>query len=187
MKYHVDFYLLTDPEFPISLLMNVLFAKLHRVFVEIDSHELGVSFPRSQREKSSLGDCLRVHGSVLNLERLMSLNWLTGMHDHLQIEPIKLVPEHSLHCRVQRVQPKSNVDRLRRRYIRRHDVTETEAARLIPDTVEKRVRLPFLQIKSQSTGQHFYLFIEHLTPQEQAVSGEFNSYGLSLTATVPWF
>lgn len=34
MKYHVDFYLLTDPEFPILLLMNVLFAKLHRVFVE---------------------------------------------------------------------------------------------------------------------------------------------------------
>lgn len=186
MKNYADFYLLPDPEFPLSILMNVLFAKLHRVLVEIDSHELGVSFPRVQGEKPFLGDCLRVHGSVMNLERLMALNWLTGMHDHLQTEPIKLVPEHSLHCRVKRVQPKSNVDRLRRRYMKRHGVSE-EAARLIPDTVEKRVRLPFLHIKSQSTEQHFCLFIDHLTPQEQAVSGEFNSYGLSLTATVPWF
>jgi len=187
MKYYVDFFLLPDPEFPTAFLMNVLFAKLHRVFVEIDSRELGVSFPRVQREKPSLGDCLRLHGSFLNLERLLGLNWLTGMHDHLQVEPIKLIPGHSLHCRVQRVQAKSNVDRLRRRYMQRHGISETEAARLIPDTVEKRVLLPFLQIKSQSTGQHFRLFIEHLTPQEQEVSGEFNSYGLSLTATVPCF
>ncbi len=187
MKYYVDFHLLPDPELSVPILMNTLFEKLHRGLVEIDSHELGVSFPNVLCEKPFLGDCMRVHGSMLNLERLMARNWLTGMHDYLQVEPIKLVPEQTLHCRVQRVQPKTNVDRLRRRYMKRHGVTETEAVILIPDTVEKRVRLPFLQIKSQSTGQHFCLFIEHLTPQKQAVRGEFNTYGLSLTATVPWF
>jgi CRISPR-associated endonuclease Csy4 len=47
MKYYVDFFLLPDPEFPSSFLINVLFAKLHRVFVEIDNRELGVSKRRS--------------------------------------------------------------------------------------------------------------------------------------------
>lgn len=187
MKYYMDFYLLPGTEFAVPILMNALFDKLHRAFVEINSRELGISFPHVLREKPFLGDCLRVHGSILSLEHLMAQNWLTGMHDYLQIETIKLVPRHSLHCRVQRVQPKTNVDRLRRRYVKRHGVTEKEAACLIPDTVEKRVNLPFLQIKSQSTGQHFCLFIEHLMPQEQAVNGEFNSYGFSHTATVPWF
>lgn len=187
MDYYVDFYLLPDPEFPVPLLMNALFSKLHRVLFEIGSHELGVSFPRIQQVRPALGDCLRVHGNAENLERLMAQNWLTGMLDHIRLGRIGLVPEHTLHCRVQRVQPKSNVERLRRRHMKRHHVTYEEAARRIPDTAEQRVRLPFLQMKSQSTGRHFFLFIEHLSPQEQAISGEFNSYGLSLTATVPWF
>ena len=187
MDHYVEFRLLSDPEFQASVLMNVLFAKLHRVLVELDSRELAVSFPRFRKKPPSPGDYLRVHGSAENLERLMATNWLTGMRDHLQVKPIESVPVHTLHRRVRRVQPKSNVERLRRRYMRRHGVTKEEVARRIPDTAEQRVHLPFLQIRSLSTGQHFCLFLEHSTTQEQPISGEFNSYGLSLTATVPWF
>ena len=188
MDHYVEFRLLPDPEFQASVLMNVLFAKLHRALVALESRELAVSFPRFRKEPPSPGDCLRVHGSAENLQCLMATNWLTGMRDHLQVKPMELVPAHTLlHCRVRRVQPKSNVERLRRRYMRRHNVTDEEVARRIPDTAEQRVHLPFVQIKSQSTGQHFCLFLEHLAPQEQAISGVFNSYGLSRTATVPWF
>ena len=47
--------------------------------------------------------------------------------------------------------------------------------------------LPFLQVKSASTGQHFRLFVEHGQLQEQSCSGGFSLYGLSATTTIPWF
>jgi CRISPR-associated endonuclease Csy4 len=188
MNRYIDFHLLPDPEFPGSFLMNALFAKLHRFLVELNNRERGVSFPLLQQERPTLGDCLRVHGAAESLEQLLARNWLAGMGDHVQILGIKTVPDQAQqHCRVRRVQPKSNVDRLRRRQMRRHGFTLEEAAMRIPDTAEQYVTLPFLQIKSLSTGQQFRLFIDQSKPVPQAVPGEFNSYGLSLTATVPWF
>ncbi len=51
---------------------------------------------------------------------------------------------------------------------------------------EKMSKLPFINMKSQSTDNKFRLFIEKLD-SENPVAGTFNSYGLSKTATVPWF
>ena len=66
-------------------------------------------------------------------------------------------------------------------------VSLEEAARRIPDEVAQRTDLPFIQLKSSSTGQHFRLFVEHGALQEHATPGAFSLYGLSSTATVPWF
>lgn len=187
MDHYVDICVRPDPEFTDSLLMNALFSKFHRVLVGFDNRDLGVSFPRHNVERPSLGDCLRVHGSVESLQRLMADNWLTGMQDHTAVGAVEPVPENAVHCRLRRVQPKSNADRIRRRHMKRHGATYEEAVQKIPDSVEQRVRLPFIKIKSQSSGKHFRLFIEHMTPLAQPVNGEFNTYGLSRTATVPWF
>lgn len=187
MNYYIEFGLLPDPEFTTSFLMNALFAKLHRVFVELNNRELGVSFPHARHAPIAIGDRLRIHGSDENLERLMAKKWLTGMHDHLQVESIEMIPKQTLHSKIRRIQPKSNVDRLRRRHMKRHNVTYEVAARRIPDTAEQHVSLPYLKIQSQSTGQHFCLFIKQDEPGEIAIGGEFNAYGLSLGATVPWF
>jgi CRISPR-associated endonuclease Csy4 len=43
-----------------------------------------------------------------------------------------------------------------------------------------------LNVGSQSTGHRFRLFAEH-KPAPFPVVGTFNAYGLSSTATVPWF
>lgn len=188
MDSYLDFRLLPDPEFPAPLLMNALFSKLHRALVQMDSRAIGVSFPLMQQQKPSLGQCLRLHGSAGNLERLMEANWLAGMRDHLADTELSSVPDNVRHRRIRRVQPKSNVERLRRRYARRHPgVSQSELAALIPDSVEKRVNLPFLRLKSGSNGHEFCLFLEHLPLQEEPVEGQFNSYGLSSRATVPWF
>ncbi|WP_152482130.1 type I-F CRISPR-associated endoribonuclease Cas6/Csy4, partial [Dickeya sp. DW 0440] len=36
-------------------------------------------------------------------------------------------------------------------------------------------------------GQPFLLFVEHGPLQDTPVAGVFSSYGLSATATIPWF
>jgi len=188
MDHYQDIQILSDPEFPPHMLMSALFAKLHRALVQLGSNVIGVSFPKMNHQKPTLGRLLRLHGTKEALRTLAEQSWLNGMKDHIEVDEMMLVPANVQHCRVKRVQAKSSAERLRRRYCKRHQgSTERDATALIPDGVEEHLSLPYLQIKSESTGQSFRLFIEHQAPQLQATKGEFNSYGLSTQATVPWF
>lgn len=188
MDHYQDIQIRPDPEFPAPMLMNALFAKLHRALVQLQSNNIGVSFPKVNYGAPHLGDRLRLHGSVDALQALQGINWLSGMRDHIETQEIASIPANTQHRRIKRVQVKSSAERLRRRYIKRHAGTSAiEAAELIPDAAEKRVILPFLQLNSESTGQRYYLFIEHQPLQATPVPGEFNAHGLSHQATVPWF
>ena len=60
---------------------------------------------------------------------------------------------------VKRVRAKSNADRIRRRAIKRHMITQKEAFERIPNSVEKKLSLPFVVMGSGSTQQKFRLFI----------------------------
>ncbi len=187
MNHFLEIRLLPDPEFVSNVLMNALFAKLHRGLVELNSSTIGLSFPDQQKKNSTLGGRLRLHGSSDDLQRLMSQNWLTGIRDHISISEQNPVPINVQYRVVRRVQVKSNPERLRRRLMKRKGITEAEACQTIPDSVAKQVKLPFVVIKSQSTGQEFRLFIDHQPIVTEQTNGEFNCYGLSHTATVPWF
>lgn len=185
MDAYLELQLLPDPEFPPAMLMNALFAKLHRALVSHGEGRIGISFP--DVGTGQLGQRLRLHGQAGDLEKLMASNWLQGMRDHLAAFAIRPVPEGASHRRVSRVQAKSSVERLRRRAMHRHQLSPEAAAERIPDSAAKRLSLPYLTLNSQSTGQQFHLFINHQPPQAQATPGEFNAYGLSQTATIPWF
>ncbi|QXP85901.1 type I-F CRISPR-associated endoribonuclease Cas6/Csy4 [Methylococcus sp. Mc7] len=187
MDAYLEIRLLPDPEFAATVLMNALFGKLHRGLVEHGSGCIGVSFPDISNKPRSLGTRLRLHGSAAELEKLMALNWLTGMRDHTEIGEIAAVPADAVQRIVRRVQAKSNPERLRRRLIARRGVSNEQAEQAIPDTAAERLELPYVVLASRSTGQQFRLFVEHRPVQEQAVSGTFSAYGLSATATVPWF
>ncbi len=188
MDHYQDIQILPDPEFQTPMLMNALFAKLHRALVQLGSTVIGVSFPKMDNQKPTLGRLLRLHGTKEALRILGEQRWLNGMRDHIEVDEVMPVPTDAQHCRVKRVQAKSSAERLRRRYCKRHQgTTERDAIAVIPDGVEEHLSLPYLHIKSESTGQSFRLFIEHQAPQPQATKGEFNSYGLSTQATVPWF
>ena len=88
---------------------------------------------------------------------------------------------------VSRRQFKSSPERLMRRHARRHGLSAEEAARQVLDQQGQRSALPFVQLKSSSTGQRFCLFVEHGALQGQECPGSFSAYGLSATATIPWF
>lgn len=185
MDHYVDLNLLPDPEFPIPTLMNALFAKLHRVLVQLNSSDIGVSFPAIAQHH--LGNVLRLHGSKSALEKLMQQSWLTGMRDHTEVGGLLPVPASAGYCRVARVQAKSNAERLRRRYQKRHPNESSDAVKqLMPDSIERRLELPFIRLKSLSSGQDFPLFIRQ-QPAADKQAGLFNTYGLSQSATLPLF
>ncbi|MGV2442369.1 type I-F CRISPR-associated endoribonuclease Cas6/Csy4, partial [Bacillus atrophaeus ATCC 9372] len=81
----------------------------------------------------------------------------------------------------------SSPERLRRRFAKRHQLSEAEARERIPDSAAQMLKLPYLQLRSHSTGQHFRLFLQLGAAQEHPIAGTFNSYGLSQSATLPWF
>jgi CRISPR-associated endonuclease Csy4 len=187
MNHHVDIDVRPDLDFPTHQLLSALYAKLHRALVAQRSNRIGVSFPGFDADALHLGARLRLHGDLAALSSIMEKNWLTGVRDHVAVALPRPVPADSKHRVVRRVQAKSSPDRLRRRLMSRHDYDEREARQRIPDQVATFLKLPFIQLHSASTGQAFPLFIGHGPLLDGPVSGDFNAYGLSHTATVPWF
>lgn len=189
MDYHIEITLLPDPEFQSTTLMGALYNKLHRGLVAMQTNRIAVSFPDYQYEGKSkkLGERIRLHGDKAHLEALMATNWLKGMNDHIEKTDILPVPDDHQHLKVSRVQCKSNVQRLRARRMKRHNETWEQAAKAIPDEVERRLELPYIVMKSGSTGQQFYLFITQSEASEANPDATFNCYGLSQQGTVPGF
>jgi CRISPR-associated endonuclease Csy4 len=187
MDHHIDIDVRPDPEFSVHHLMGALYAKLHRALAAGNSRCIGVSFPDFNSRAPHLGKRLRLHGDFAALAALMSSDWVTGMRDHVTLTLPTHVPETAEHRIVRRIQVKSSPERLRRRLMRRHGLDAQEACRRIPDEVAELANLPYVQLRSTSNGQSFRLFIEHGPTQSHAIAGDFNTYGLSQTATVPWF
>ena len=188
--HYIDITLLPDPEFSQPHLLGALVAKLHRALVQGQTTDIGVSYPQHIGQpltKRTLGSVLRLHGTPHALQRLMEQDWLKGMRDHTQASELRPAPTDAQHRTVHRRQFKTNVDRLRRRRMQRKGETAEQAAAAIPNTVERRPDLPFVQLRSTSTGQPFYLFVDHGPLLPAAVTGAFNTYGLGQEASIPWF
>ena len=186
MTHYIDIHLRRDPEFSAQHLLAALYAKLHRALVQLKSDNIGVSFP-ALNSGPRLGEQLRLFGPVAALDKLVSQDWLTGMRDHVTVGNLVPVPTLVQHRPLRRVQAKSSPERLRRRQMKRHGLTEAQARAQIPDSVVERLDLPFVQLTSASTGQPFRLYLRLGPPQSAMTTGHFNAYGLSATATTPCF
>lgn len=185
MDHYLDIKLMEDPEFSAPILMNALFSKLHRALVEVSQGDIAVSFPALSGK--TLGKQLRIHGCYEVLTRLEQLPWRKGLSDYTQVMEVLPVPASDTHCLVSRVHVQSNLDRLRRRAMKRRSISYEEACLQIPEDKTTRLDLPFVQIKSQSTGEMFRLFIKQTQCPPSQADQAFSKYGLSNTATVPLF
>jgi len=184
MKHYIDIKVLPDPEFSPSVLMNAIFAKFHRALVEAGHGEVGISFPQAQK---TLGDSIRLHGSQDALERLMAIGWLKGLTDYISVTAITAVPYNCRYRVVKRVQAKSSVERMYRRSVKKGWLTTEEAETRMNAGKELQLKLPFVQLKSHSSGQAFRLFIQQGKLLDSPGAGKFSAYGLSNAATIPWF
>ena len=186
MNHYLEIQILPDPEFMPSIIMNVLYNKLHSALVQSGRSDIGLSFPDYSLNKKQLGGRLRLHGTEEALTCLLPNISSTGLRDHLRIGNVQEVPAGARYVTVQRVQCKSNADRMRRRLMKRKGLTAEEAFACIPDSVQKHLTLPYVTLKSESTGQSFRLFISQENAKNQ-VEGIFNGYALSNQATLPMF
>lgn len=189
MDHYLDIRLRPDPDFQPAMLMGALYSKLHRALYDLSADDIGVSFPdhKTGVRARTPGDRLRLHADQSRLEQLMAIPWLTGMRDHVTLDPVQAVPVEVQYRIVRRRQFNTGGLSRAKRYAQRHSIEVEEAQRLMEAPAARQIALPFVQVSSRSSGQRFALFIEHGQPQSQPIAGRFNYYGLSGEATVPWF
>jgi CRISPR-associated endonuclease Csy4 len=185
VEHYIEILILPDPEFSESMLMNAIFSKLHRALTDVGNGQVGVSFPKA---KKTLGGTLRLHGNQADLERLMSVKWLKGLSDYLKTSEILPVPVPCKYRCIKRIQAKSSAERLYRRSVKKGWMTVEEARAKIVTVEDRKLKNPFLNLKSNSSGQKFQLFVEQceLLDQPQC-DGCFSNYGFSDKKTIPWF
>jgi len=186
VNYYINIQVLPSPEFSDTILMNELFNHLHKALVALGHGEIGVSFPDMNK---TLGGLLRVHGYLSSLQRLMTKPWMGGLNDYIAVSEITIVPEGVSYRIVKRIQTKNSSERLIRRSVRKGWLTKEEATLKISDKGEKKLSLPYLRIKSHSTGKIFCLFVEHgpILSTPMSSTDTFTAYGLSPNKTIPWF
>ncbi|MCE3004338.1 MAG: type I-F CRISPR-associated endoribonuclease Cas6/Csy4 [Xanthomonadaceae bacterium] len=186
-SHYVDLAVVPDVETSSAALFGALYDRLHRYLARHHIERIGVSFPQYSVSPRTIGTILRVHGSAADLDQLMAVDWQGGVRDHIRCAAIAAVPDLTLHRCIRRRQFKTGVERLRRRRMKRRGETAEQAAVALPDSAAEKPNLPYVHLRSSSTGQSFCLFIAIGPLQPAPVGGPFNTYGLSDTSTIPWF
>ncbi len=192
MDHHIDIRAIAEPDLGITegAVLSALVQKLHLALVDLDCDDIGITLPNHRNRPRTTGNILRLHGPRNGLHTLAEGEWHKRLSSHLEWTDVLKIPATTGHRVVRRARPKhANVEQLRARRMRRHGITYEEARSAIPDTVkQKPIHLPYVQLRSRTTGQPFSLFIHHGPIRKIPESGRFNTYGLSDgNATLPWF
>ncbi len=183
MDHYLDIRILPDPEFKETVLMNAIYTKLHKTLCDLGAINIGVSFPGS---RIVLGNVLRLHGASEALNKLQRLNWIGPMSGYCQLSGIKSVPSEVTFRTVSRSQPTMSSAKLRR-LVKRGSITDEEAKNYQAKMLTKERHSPYVELVSGSNGHRHRRYIEFGPLLEKPIAGDFDQFGLSKMATVPWF
>lgn len=194
MRYYLDIKLKPDDDFPVYFLRNACFTKLHKALHTLNSVDIGVSFQKYDGKK--LGCFIRLHGDNNALQTLQDSNWLGGLSGYCEVSDVLSVPD-DVECyrTVSRIQPTMTMAKLKKRveYQKANGDLTTKPE---VDTYEKQYKAkmyaesldnPYLELHSSSSHQNYRIFIDFGELQDKPDLGEFNHFGLSKKATIPWF
>ena len=185
MNHFIDINLFPDAEIPGPVLMNTVFSKLHKALCDLSATKIGVSFPMAG---ITLCNLLRLHGNGSDLSNLMSKNWLGGISGYCKVSGVTQVPEFVKHRTVSRKQLTKSSAKLRRQE-NRGNLTEAQLADYQAKMISQhgKITLPYLGLTSGSNGHKHRRYIQFGELLDHPVAGEFDQFGLSKTATIPWF
>ncbi|PID45849.1 MAG: type I-F CRISPR-associated endoribonuclease Cas6/Csy4 [Proteobacteria bacterium] len=199
MKYYVELTLLPDPEMTTYYLWERVYQQVHLAFVENKEAnnrvKMGVAFPDYHLEKPSLGRRLRVFAETHEqLSRLDLSQWLKRLADYVHCKAIKEVPSgvEGYGC-YKRIYEKGTNENLARRRAKKLSISYEAALNYFENDKERKrsskrvVNLPFITMKSLSSGEKYPLFIGFVKTDGLIDGGGFNTYGLSANSSVPLF
>lgn len=183
MSYYLDIKIIPDEEVPIYFIRNKIYSKLHKALFTVKSTGIGVSFPCY---KVMLGEIIRLHGTEIKLTELQSTDWLGGLKGYCDVYPIQAVPSIVAYRIISRKQPNMTEAKLRR-LIKRGSISQDDVAGYKAKMYQQGMKNPYLELVSASNGNKHRRYISFGEISKAPSSGEFDYFGLSKTATVPWF
>lgn len=193
MKYYIDITLVPNSEENLAFIWSKLYAQMHLALVEMKNNNdvaIGFSFPYYNTHVFPLGDTLRIFAETkIVLENLDLDKWLNRLDGYIHRGVIKEVPSDTKEfVSFGRKQFKTNKETLARRQAKRKGISYQEALQNYQnfDEDKNKTKLPYINVKSLSTGKEMKLFINKSDIKERE-DGLFSTYGLSNTSTVPWF
>ncbi|MDI6687431.1 MAG: type I-F CRISPR-associated endoribonuclease Cas6/Csy4 [Desulfobacterales bacterium] len=192
MSYYQEISLLPNADIGVYFLWQKLYQQIHIALVENKNADnastIGVGFSEYNADKHSLGTKLQLFAEdEKSLEQLHCERWLNRLSDYVYIGQIKPVPEKLAgHACFKHIKLKGNKEKLARRRAKRKGETLQQALAHFEDFEEQPIKLPYINMSSQTSGQRFRLFIEKQA-MEQPQTGLYSCYGLSNTTTVPLF
>ncbi|WP_319561093.1 type I-F CRISPR-associated endoribonuclease Cas6/Csy4 [Marispirochaeta sp.] len=183
MDYYIEITLLPDPEFPVTLLMNSLYSKLHKALYDLNSTSIGISFPNYNR---TLGNVLRLHGTMHDLENLITRKWIGAMTGYCKISEVNSIPEKVQYRSIYRKQATMSHAKVRR-LIKRGSISEKDIGNYTKKMSNRTLNHPYIELVSASNGNKHRRYIEFGPFTDKPISGSFDMFGLSKKATIPWF
>lgn len=183
MDSYLEVTLKPDAEMRENVLLNKVYTKLHKALVTLNSDCIGVSFPKYQ---VLLGRVIRLHGNSAMLRDLTSLNWLGGLAGYCQVSEIQDVPKECQYRTISRIQSTMTQSKLKR-LNKRGSISEAAVKTYKAKMLAKGLDNPYLELESSSNGHKHRRYLCFGEIKKDAVDGTFDQFGLSKTATVPWF
>lgn len=183
MNYYLDITLKPDAEMRENVLMNKVYAKLHKALCDFQAKDVGVSFPNW---KVMLGTRIRLHSNRERLEQCASTNWLGGLVGYCEVSAINTVPDNAQYRVISRIQTTMSNAKLQR-LIKRAGVTEVDIKAYKAKMFACGLDNPYVELDSISNGYKHRRYIKFGDLQSNPQAGGFDQFGLSKHATVPWF
>jgi len=191
MKNYIEIELKPAFNMPYHVLLSRVVQHLHLGFV--NNPNIAISFPQYNSKKHSLGNVIRLFGTVETLQNLNVMTVLNNLLETVIITDILDVPTVKKYATFSRHRYNyghtfAGLERAARRKSKRSGMPYQEALEYLTSfNIAEEQELPFVSIKSISTGGIFRLYIKCTECSAEKVVDDFNSYGLSTVNTVPVF
>ncbi len=201
MKYYQDITLLPDADVNLGFLWHKVFLQIHIGLADNKQTDgtsaIAVSFPDYEYKEGTyirfpLGKKLRLLANTEEqIHHFDAGKRLSRLIDYCHIKSIKSVPNVSKYSCFSRKQVKSAAKKVESLASHLNKPVEEVLKFRKENDLYHGCTLPFIHMESQEvtdTGQKnkFRLFIEQRF-YDTPVQGDFDCYGLSKTATIPWF
>ncbi len=183
MNHYINIQIKPDAEMRENLLLNRVYTKLHKALHTLKATDIGISFPNY---KVKLGDVIRLHGGEARLTELQATNWLGGLMGYCDVSEIQPIPENVKYRTISRIQSNMTASKLRR-LIKRGSIAAEQANQYKAKMFSQGLDNPYLELESSSNGNKHRRYLEFGKLSDTAVVGQFDQFGLSKIATVPWF
>ena len=183
MTHYIDIKLIPKKEVRENFLLNQLYTAFHKRLYDLKSDSIGVSFPEYRLK---LGRLFRIHGSKDALEKLQAKEWLGKYAEFCKVSDIEAIPQKVQYRTVSRVQQNMTEAKLRR-LIKRGNFPEEDIKKYRVKMFQGGLDNPYVELRSMSNNKLHRRFIEFGKLQKSEIKGEFDLFGLSKNATIPWF